>query len=44
LVRLFFQPLSVVWALWRTGAWSARKKKKRVVQERDHLEKDTICG
>ena len=24
LVRLFFQPLLVVWALWCTGAWSAR--------------------
>lgn len=24
-VRLFFQPLLVVWALWCTGAWRARK-------------------
>ena len=24
LVRLFFQPLLVVWALWSTGAWRAR--------------------
>ena len=24
LVRLFFQPLLVVWALWCTGAWRAR--------------------
>ena len=23
LVRLFFQPLLVVWALWSTGAWRA---------------------
>jgi uncharacterized membrane protein len=23
LVRLFFQPLLVVWALWSTGAWKA---------------------
>src|SRR5690606_25181483 len=22
-IRLFFQPLLVVWALWSTGAWSA---------------------
>jgi uncharacterized membrane protein len=25
LVRLFFQPLLVVWALWSTGAWSATR-------------------
>jgi uncharacterized membrane protein len=23
LIRLFFQPLLVMWALWSTGAWSA---------------------
>lgn len=23
LIRLFFQPLLVVWALWSTGAWAA---------------------
>ena len=43
LVRLFFQPLLVVWALWSTGAWRARKKKS-VVTERDDLEEDTIYG
>jgi uncharacterized membrane protein len=43
LVRLFFQPLLVVWALWSTGAWSARKKKS-LVTERDNLEEDTIYG
>jgi uncharacterized membrane protein len=43
LVRLFFQPLLVVWALWSTGAWSARKKKSIVI-ERDDLEEDTIYG
>ena len=43
LVRLFFQPLLVAWALWSTGAWSARKKKS-VVTERDDLEEDTIYG
>jgi uncharacterized membrane protein len=26
LVRLFFQPLLVVWALWCTGAWGARRR------------------
>jgi uncharacterized membrane protein len=43
LVRLFFQPLLVVWALLSTGAWQARKKKS-VVTERDDLEEDTIYG
>jgi uncharacterized membrane protein len=43
LVRLFFQPLLVVWALWSTGAWQARKKKS-FVTERDDLEEDTIYG
>jgi uncharacterized membrane protein len=43
LVRLFFQPLLVVWALWSTGAWLARKKKS-FVTERDDLEEDTIYG
>ncbi len=43
LARLFFQPLLVVWALWSTGAWQARKKKS-VVTERDDLEEDTIYG
>ena len=27
LVRLFFQPLLVVWALWSTGAWISWRKK-----------------
>jgi uncharacterized membrane protein len=26
-IRLFFQPLLVIWALWSTGAWSAWRKK-----------------
>ncbi|MBB5364065.1 DoxX family protein [Deinococcus humi] len=26
LIRLFFQPLLVAWALWSTGAWAAWKK------------------
>jgi uncharacterized membrane protein len=43
LVRLFFQPLLVVWALWSTGAWQARKKKS-VVTQGDDLEEDTIYG
>ncbi len=28
LVRLFFQPLLVVWALWSTGAWAARRRRR----------------
>ena len=43
LVRLFFQPLLVVWALWSTGAWLARKKKSAVTDRYD-LEDDTIYG
>lgn len=27
-IRLFFQPLLVVWALWATGAWSALRAAK----------------
>ena len=26
LVRLFFQPMLVVWALWSNGAWRARRR------------------
>ena len=43
LVRLFFQPLLLVWALWSTGAWQGRKKKS-VVTEPEDLEEDTIYG
>ena len=25
-IRLFFQPLLVIWALWSTGAWKERSK------------------
>jgi uncharacterized membrane protein len=27
-IRLFFQPLLVIWALWATGAWSALRASK----------------
>jgi uncharacterized membrane protein len=27
-IRLFFQPLLVVWALWSTGAWRAWRNKR----------------
>ena len=29
LVRLFFQPVLVVWALWSTGAWAAWRRSRR---------------
>lgn len=29
LVRLFFQPLLVIWALWSTGAWQALRQASR---------------
>ena len=29
LARLFFQPLLVLWALWATGAWPRRQKKRK---------------
>lgn len=28
-VRLFFQPLLVLWALWSTGAWAAWRARRR---------------
>lgn len=28
-IRLFFQPLLVIWALWSTGAWQAWRKARR---------------
>jgi len=28
LIRLFFQPLLVIWALWCTGAWKSYRAKK----------------
>jgi uncharacterized membrane protein len=28
LVRLFFQPVLVVWALWSTGAWVSWRREK----------------
>ena len=29
LIRLFFQPVLVVWALWSTGAWAAWRAHRR---------------
>ena len=28
-IRLFFQPLLVIWALWSTGAWTSYRTKKK---------------
>jgi uncharacterized membrane protein len=43
LVRLFFQPVLVVWALWSTGAWVSWRKKPVVADSKD-LDEDTIYG
>jgi uncharacterized membrane protein len=43
LVRLFFQPLLVAWALLSTGAWSAWRNKRSQRLDID-LEEDTIYG
>jgi len=43
LVRLFFQPLLVVWALWSTEAWGSWRKKPIVADSKD-LDEDTIYG
>ena len=43
LVRLFFQPLLVAWALLSTGAWSSWRKKAAVPIDND-LDEDTIYG
>ena len=28
-IRLFFQPVLIMWALWSTGAWAARRLKSK---------------
>jgi uncharacterized membrane protein len=43
LVRLFFQPVLVAWALLSTGAWSARRNKRSQRLDID-IEEDTIYG
>jgi uncharacterized membrane protein len=43
LVRLFFQPLLVAWALLGTGAWSAWRNRGSKQLDID-LEEDTIYG
>ncbi len=30
MIRLFFQPVLVIWALWATGAWQAWRRSKAV--------------
>ncbi|MCX6451743.1 MAG: hypothetical protein NT174_01460 [Actinobacteria bacterium] len=34
LIRLFFQPLLVMWALWSTGAWQERDTMFRIARRR----------
>jgi uncharacterized membrane protein len=43
LVRLFFQPVLVAWALLSTGAWGSWRKKPVKPIDKD-LEEDTIYG
>ncbi len=43
LVRLFFQPLLVMWALLSTGAWGSWRSKPKP-EGKDDLEEDTIYG
>ena len=43
LVRLFFQPVLVAWALLSTGAWGSWRKKAAVPVDND-LDEDTIYG
>ena len=43
LVRLFFQPILVGWALLSTGAWSALRSKRSSQLDID-LEEDSIYG
>lgn len=43
LVRLFFQPVLVAWALFSTGAWSAWRSKRSSQLDID-LEEDSIYG
>jgi uncharacterized membrane protein len=43
LVRLFFQPLLVAWALLSTGAWGSWRRKAVKPIDKD-LEEDTIYG
>jgi uncharacterized membrane protein len=33
LIRLFFQPVLVVWALWSTGAWAAWRSSRRTATD-----------
>jgi hypothetical protein len=43
LVRLFFQPVLVMWALLGTGAWGSWRRKPAKPIDKD-LEEDTIYG
>ena len=43
LVRLFFQPVLVAWALLSTGAWGSWRSKAAVPVDND-LDEDTIYG
>ena len=34
-IRLFFQPVFVIWALWSTGAWKAWRKRKSTAERNE---------
>jgi hypothetical protein len=37
LIRLFFQPVLIAWALWSSGAWQSwRKSKKGISSENNN--------
>ena len=44
LVRLFFQPLLVIWALGSTGAWGTWRAWRSKPEIKDDSEEDTIYG
>lgn len=37
LIRLFFQPLLIAWALWSTGAWGAWRERRRAGEDPSEL-------
>ena len=35
LIRLFFQPVLIVWALWSAGSWKAWRQSKKEIQPKN---------
>ena len=40
LIRLFFQPVLIAWALWSTGAWQSWRNSKKRLEEVTELERN----